>query len=249
MLKDSQFSHILILLILGYLIYYLTSPVEEKTTEPAEMNSEPTLTEPFTADHIESQSETEPEPSEQDNEVPEIVSEDASEMKPVEVASNLVEGSQEPNAFVDDEAPAMADLSPTELEVESETKDSSYVANDDSVEGASLDSAFKRNIPKGAETNVVDFNKNVLKNYDSAAYLPKEVNDKWFDTDFTQAKFKMNNDKLINTDKYVIGVDTVGQSKKNATYDLRGTIANPKYNVSPWMNSTYEPDYNIKPLC
>ena len=59
----------------------------------------------------------------------------------------------------------------------------------------------------------------------------------------------MNNDKLINTDKYVIGVDTVGQSKKNATYDLRGTIANPKYNVSPWMNSTYEPDYNLKGLC
>ena len=242
MLKDSQFSHILILLILGYLIYYLTSPVEEKTTEPAEMNSEPTLTEPFTADHIESQSETEPEPSEQDNEVPEIVSEDASEM--VQEASNEAQ-----DAAVDDEAPAMDDLSPTELEVESESKDSSYVANDDSVEGASLDSAFKRNIPKGAETNVVDFNKNVLKNYDSAAYLPKEVNDKWFDTDFTQAKFKMNNDKLINTDKYVIGVDTVGQSKKNATYDLRGTIANPKYNVSPWMNSTYEPDYNLKGLC
>ena len=76
MLKDSQLSHILILLILGYLIYYLTSPVEEKTTEPAEMNSEPTLTEPFT-DHMGSQSETEPEPSEEDNEVPEIVSEDA----------------------------------------------------------------------------------------------------------------------------------------------------------------------------
>ena len=59
----------------------------------------------------------------------------------------------------------------------------------------------------------------------------------------------MNNDKLINTDKYVIGVDTVGQSLKNATWDLRGTIANPKYSVSPWNNSTYEPDYNLKALC
>ena len=39
------------------------------------------------------------------------------------------------------------------------------------------------------------------------------------------------------------------QSLKNPTYDFRGTIANPKYNVSPWMNSTYEPDYNVKPLC
>ena len=87
-----------------------------------------------------------------------------------------------------------------------------------------------------------------MKKYDSAQYLPQEINDEWFKTDFTVAQ-KVGNDKLINADKYVVGVDTVGQSLKNASHDLRGTIANPKYNVSPWMNSTYEPDYNIKPLC
>ena len=46
-----------------------------------------------------------------------------------------------------------------------------------------------------------------------------------------------------------IGTDTVGQSLKNATYDLRSAPPNPKFVVSPWQNSTIEPDYNIKPLC
>ena len=46
-----------------------------------------------------------------------------------------------------------------------------------------------------------------------------------------------------------IGVNTVGQTLRNATYDLRGTIPNPKSVVSPWMNSTIEPDTNIKSWC
>ena len=108
---------------------------------------------------------------------------------------------------------------------------------------------LKKPVPKGTDTSTAKFNKNYLKKYDSTSYLPKEVNDEWFDTDFSQAKNKVGSDKLINTDKYIVGVDTVGQSLKNASYDLRGTVANPKYNVSPWLNSTYEPDYNIKPLC
>ena len=115
--------------------------------------------------------------------------------------------------------------------------------------GANLNAAFDKPIPEGTKTNAVDFNKNYLKKYDSKNYLPQEVNDEWFDTDFTQAKNKLENGNLINTEKYVVGVDTVGQSLKNASWDIRGTIANPKFNVSPWNNSTYEPDYNLKPLC
>lgn len=45
-----------------------------------------------------------------------------------------------------------------------------------------------------------------------------------------------------------LGVDTSGSSKKNASYDLRGSMPCPKFVVSPWMNSTYEPDTNIKTL-
>ena len=115
--------------------------------------------------------------------------------------------------------------------------------------GASLDNAFERPVADTTDTDVIDLQKNNVKNYNAKDYLPKEVNDDWFNTDFSQAKYKMNDDKLINTDKYIIGINTVGQSLKNASYDIRGAINVPKYTVSPWNNSTIEPDYNIKPLC
>ena len=101
----------------------------------------------------------------------------------------------------------------------------------------------------GTNPDVIDFNKNNVDKYDSKDYLPKEINDQWFETDFTGAKYNINDDNLINTERYVVGINTVGQSLKNASYDLRGTIANPKFTVSPWNNSTYEPDHNLRPLC
>lgn len=45
---------------------------------------------------------------------------------------------------------------------------------------------------------------------------------------------------LEATDK--IGVDTVGNSLRNANHSIRDEPANPKTAVSPWMNSTIEPD-------
>ena len=126
----------------------------------------------------------------------------------------------------------------------------SFEPSDNSTHsGASLNNAFERPVPNSADTDVVDLNKNNVTNYNATDYLPKEINDDWFNTDFSQAKYKMNDDKLINTDKYVVGVNTIGQSLKNASYDIRGAINVPKYTVSPWNNSTTEPDYNIKPLC
>jgi|TARA_B110000977_G_scaffold125856_1_gene161035 hypothetical protein len=45
-----------------------------------------------------------------------------------------------------------------------------------------------------------------------------------------------------------IGLDTVGQSLRNASYDLRAETPNPRMNVSPWMNTTIQPDLAKKPL-
>lgn len=44
------------------------------------------------------------------------------------------------------------------------------------------------------------------------------------------------------------GIDTIGSSRKNASQDLRGNIACPKLNITPFYNSTIDPDYNIKGL-
>jgi len=124
-----------------------------------------------------------------------------------------------------------------------------FEPNDNFEAGATLDNAFQRPIPDSARPDVVDINKNNVKKYDAKDFLPKEINDQWFDTDFSQAKFNVNDDKLINTERYVIGINTVGQSLKNASYDLRGSTPCPKFAVSPWSNSTIEPDTNLKSLC
>ena len=124
-----------------------------------------------------------------------------------------------------------------------------FQGNDSSMDGAALDSAFERPIAKDAKPDAVDMQKNNVKKYDAKDFLPKEINSEWFDTDFSQAKNNVKDEKLINTEKYVIGINTVGQSLKNASYDIRGTVANPKFSISPWNNSTYEPDFNLKSLC
>ena len=45
-----------------------------------------------------------------------------------------------------------------------------------------------------------------------------------------------------------IGVNTVGQSLRNANRQLRSEPANPQVKVSPWNQATIEPDVNRKPL-
>ena len=47
---------------------------------------------------------------------------------------------------------------------------------------------------------------------------------------------------------YHIGVDTVGQSLRNANLQVRSEPPNPQGSVGPWMNSTIEPDLQRKPL-
>ncbi len=128
---------------------------------------------------------------------------------------------------------------------------SDFTANDQMGNdfGTELSSAFMAPLPPGTNPEVVNFKKVNNDNYNAKDFLPKQINDEWFETDFSLAKYQLNDDKLINTERYMIGINTVGQSLKNATYDIRGTIPNPKIVVSPWLNSTYEPDFNLKPLC
>ena len=145
----------------------------------------------------------------------------------------------------EDVAPEVPVAAPTEEPVQMDNSD--LVGMSDET-GASLDSAFMGAVPPNTATDAVDFNRNNVTEYDSSSFLPQEVNDEWFDTDFTKAKYTLNDDKMINTNRYMIGVNTVGQSLKNPAYDIRGTIPNPIYTVSPWNNSTYEPDTNIKAL-
>ena len=47
---------------------------------------------------------------------------------------------------------------------------------------------------------------------------------------------------------YLIGLDTIGQSLRNANYQERSDPIIPKVNIGPWNNSTIEPDLGRVPL-
>jgi len=47
---------------------------------------------------------------------------------------------------------------------------------------------------------------------------------------------------------YHIGINTVGQSLRNANLQLRSEPANPQLSVGPWNTSTIGPDFNRRPM-
>lgn len=77
-------------------------------------------------------------------------------------------------------------------------------------------------------------------------FLPKETNQDWFEV--MPEPISVKNRHLINVSRPV-GVNTIGNSLRNASWDIRGSPPCPKFVVSPWQQSTIEPDYNIKGLC
>jgi hypothetical protein len=55
-------------------------------------------------------------------------------------------------------------------------------------------------------------------------------------------------DQNFLTAGYHIGMNTIGQSMRNANYDLRSAPPNPQFKVSIWQQSTIEPDLSRRPL-
>ena len=82
--------------------------------------------------------------------------------------------------------------------------------------------------------------------YNLDNFLPKQVNEDWFDN--VPEPISVKNRYLINISKQV-GVNTIGSSHKNASWDLRGEVYCPKFVVSPWMQSSIEPDTSLVGLC
>lgn len=79
--------------------------------------------------------------------------------------------------------------------------------------------------------------------YDTSSLLPKEKHSDWFDNPYETTNIEETH--LINIHR-PIGVNTIQSSMRNASHDLRPSPPNPKMQVSPWNNSTIEPDLNRK---
>ena len=82
-------------------------------------------------------------------------------------------------------------------------------------------------------------------NINPADLLPKDNNSSWNMKPMGSGDFLGVN--LLNAG-YLIGVDTIGSSLRNANLRVRSEPPNPQLQVSPWMNTTIEPDPFRAPL-
>ncbi len=77
--------------------------------------------------------------------------------------------------------------------------------------------------------------------------LPSDVNSQWAQVNPTGAGDIQGKNFL--SAGALIGVNTIGQSLRNANLQLRAEPPNPQtMNLSPWLNSTIEPDLSRRPL-
>ena len=70
--------------------------------------------------------------------------------------------------------------------------------------------------------------------------LPTDAASKW--SQINPSSSGDLSDQNFLTAGYHIGINTVGQTMRNANLQLRSEIPNPQVAVSPWMISTIEPD-------
>jgi len=81
---------------------------------------------------------------------------------------------------------------------------------------------------------------------DPAELLPKDSNSQWSELN-PSGDGDLKNVNLLKSG-YHAGIDTVGGSLRNANLQVRSEPPNPQVKVSPWQNTTIEPDLMRVPL-
>jgi len=79
-----------------------------------------------------------------------------------------------------------------------------------------------------------------------AELLPKDTNSQWAQLN-PSGKGELANINLLKAG-YHIGIDTIGQTLRNANLQIRSEPPNPQLNVGPWNLSSIEPDFMRPPL-
>jgi len=74
-----------------------------------------------------------------------------------------------------------------------------------------------------------------------ADLLPKGGNNDWASLNPT-GKGDLANVNLLKAG-YHIGIDTIGQTLRNANLQIRSETPNPQISVGPWNQSTITPDF------
>lgn len=103
-------------------------------------------------------------------------------------------------------------------------------------------------VPAGSMTSTYGLTPSAPQrgNYDPSELLPKDLNSQWAQLNPAgSADFK--NVNLLRAG-HLIGIDTVGSTLRNANLQERSEPPNPTTTVSPWLNTTIEPDLMRVPL-
>ena len=104
------------------------------------------------------------------------------------------------------------------------------------------------NVPTGSMTSTYGLSPvpRANKQYDPSELLPRDINSQWAQLNPAgSADFK--NVNLLKAGS-LIGIDTIGSSLRNANLQERSEPPNPTTSVSPWLNTTIEPDLMRLPL-
>ena len=76
--------------------------------------------------------------------------------------------------------------------------------------------------------------------------LPGDPNTKWAQVN-PSGQGDLKDQNFLNAVHH-LGANTVGQTLRNSNLQLRSEPLNPQVKVSPWMQTTIEPDSNRRPM-
>ena len=76
--------------------------------------------------------------------------------------------------------------------------------------------------------------------------LPRDTNNQWGSLNPSGSGDLLGQNLLSAT--FLTGIDTIGNTMKNANLQLRSEPPNPQLNIGPWNQSTFAPDLMRTPL-
>ena len=112
-----------------------------------------------------------------------------------------------------------------------------FASNENKMDYLSMDKNFEN------ERNDTNFPKQQLS---ADELLPSDNSSLW--AQVNPAGEGSLKDRNFLQSGYHIGINTVGQTLRNANQQLRSEPPNPQVKVSPWLQSTIEPDVGRKPM-
>jgi hypothetical protein len=259
MIELTDKTKILILVaIIGVVIFFF---VQNRMSEDEGTHNEGSLTQEYEKPNIKNITEKEPNEKDLEESISDIISEEEQEQEEI------------PKRKAISARATVAELQENDANIlkkfrtRNSSRDGSFVSSNyadgrrGAGRGSNLDKFFEeghpldekigyqKNDPNSQDiqyANYVPGKQRKLRDVDkfnAEALLPKEKHKDWFDDPYESTSVK--NTHLINIYR-PIGVNTVSTTLKNANRQLRADVPNPKLVVSPFMNSSIEPDTNIR---